>query len=87
MTEPRSWSPRHDMRSLLACGLFMALIILWFAGSAMAGQFTGHVIGVLDGDTIELFHNRRPECLLFRGIDCPEKGTDNLRADCSRPEV
>jgi hypothetical protein len=63
------------MRSLLACGLFMALIILWFAGSAMAG------------DTIELFHNRRPECLLFRGIDCPEKGTDNLRADCSRPEV
>jgi len=35
----------------------MALFILWFAGSAMAGQFTGHVIGVRDGDTIKLLHN------------------------------
>jgi endonuclease YncB( thermonuclease family) len=75
------------MTSLLAFGLFTALFILWFAGSAMAGRFTGHVIRVVDGDTIELLHNQRPECMLLRGIDCPEKGTDNLRADCPRPEV
>ena len=65
----------------------MALFFLWFAWSAMASQFTGHVISVLDGDTIELLHNQRPECMLLRGIDCPEKGTNDLRADCSRPEV
>jgi len=48
---------------------------------------TGHVIRVVDGDTIELLHNQRLECMLLRGNDCPEKGTDNLRADCPRPEV
>lgn len=63
----------------------MALFILWFSGFAVAGQFTGHMIGVSDGDTI--LHNQQPECTLLSGIDCPEKGTDNLRADCSRPEV
>ena len=87
MTEPRSWSPRRDMTSLVACGLFMALFILWFAGFAMAGQFASHVFGVLGGDMIELLHNQRAECMLFRGIDCPEKGTDNLGTDRSRSEV
>jgi endonuclease YncB( thermonuclease family) len=47
----------------------------------------GHVIRVVDGDTIELLHNQRLECMLLRGNDCPEKWTDNLRADCPRSEV
>ena len=29
---------------------------------------------VLDGDTIEVLHNTRPERIRLSGIDCPEKG-------------
>jgi len=31
------------------------------------------VIGVLDGDTIEVLHKKRPERIRLSGIDCPEK--------------
>ena len=50
------------------------LLILWFASSAFAGEFTGPVISVLDDDTIEVLHNLRPERIRLSGIDCPEKG-------------
>jgi len=39
-----------------------------------AGIITGPVISVLDGDTIEVLHNQRPERIRLHGIDCPEKG-------------
>jgi endonuclease YncB( thermonuclease family) len=31
-------------------------------------------VGVLDGDTIEVLHNKHPERIRLNGIDCPEKG-------------
>ena len=34
----------------------------------------GKIVGVLDGDTIEVLHNRHPEHIRLSGIDCPEKG-------------
>ena len=34
----------------------------------------GEVVFVLDGDTIEVLHNQRPERIRLSGIDCPEKG-------------
>lgn len=36
--------------------------------------FASSVIGILDGDTIEVLHNNRPERIRLSGIDCPEKG-------------
>ena len=39
-----------------------------------AADFTGHAASVLDGDTIEVLHNNRPERIRLSGIDCPEKG-------------
>lgn len=39
-----------------------------------AAGFTGQVISVLDGDTIEVLHNKRAERIRLNGIDCPEKG-------------
>jgi endonuclease YncB( thermonuclease family) len=39
-------------------------------------DFTTHVVGVLDGDTIEVLHNGRAERIRLSGIDCPEKGQD-----------
>ncbi len=36
-------------------------------------DFSGPVVGVLDGDTIEVLHNQHPERIRLNGIDCPEK--------------
>ncbi len=41
--------------------LFAMLLTLWFAPSALAGEFTGQVVAVLEGDRIEVLHNKRPE--------------------------
>jgi endonuclease YncB( thermonuclease family) len=37
-------------------------------------DFSGPVVSVLDGDTIEVLHNQRPARIRLNGIDCPEKG-------------
>jgi len=39
-----------------------------------ASDFSGPIVSVLDGDTIEVLHNTRPERIRLNGIDCPEKG-------------
>ena len=39
-----------------------------------AAHFSGPVISILDGDTIEVLHNHHPERIRLNGIDCPEKG-------------
>ena len=38
------------------------------------GDFTGSVVSIPDGDTIEVLHNQHPERIRLSGIDCPEKG-------------
>ena len=52
-------------------GLVFAFILL---GTEAFPDFTGPVVSVLDGDTIEVLHNTHPERLRLSGIDCPEKG-------------
>jgi endonuclease YncB( thermonuclease family) len=58
-------------RTVLA--LFFGLIYLFISSIALA-DFTGPVVSVLDGDTIEVLHNHHPERIRLSGIDCPEKG-------------
>jgi micrococcal nuclease len=41
---------------------------------AAAANFTGRVVGVIDGDTIDVLHNGQAERIRLNGIDCPEKG-------------
>jgi micrococcal nuclease len=53
----------------LALGVFALTSI-----SITAKDFTGPVVSVLDGDTIEVLHNTRAERIRLSGIDCPEKG-------------
>jgi endonuclease YncB( thermonuclease family) len=52
----------------------VAFLHLLFTNPVLAADFTGLVISVLDGDTIEVLHNNRPERIRLSGIDCPEKG-------------
>jgi endonuclease YncB( thermonuclease family) len=37
-------------------------------------QFSGKVVSVLDGDTIDILHNKRAKQIRLNGIDAPEKG-------------
>jgi micrococcal nuclease len=41
---------------------------------SVAATFTGTVVGVLDGDTIEVLNGHHAERIRLSGIDCPEKG-------------
>ena len=54
--------------------LWSAAVVLLLAAPAHAADFSGPVVSVLDGDTIEVLHNQRPERIRLSGIDCPEKG-------------
>lgn len=45
-----------------------------FSLSLSIAGFTGPLVPVLDGDTIEVLHNHRSERIRLGGIDCPEKG-------------
>ena len=50
-------------RPLLTC--FAVFLFPYFCFA----DFTGPVVSVLDGDTIEVLHNTRPERIRLSGID------------------
>ncbi|HEV8620717.1 MAG TPA: hypothetical protein VGQ79_06805 [Nitrospiraceae bacterium] len=55
--------------------IIWAIFLLPFlVSSAFGEEFSGPVVSVLDGDTIEVLHNSRAERIRLNGIDCPEKG-------------
>jgi endonuclease YncB( thermonuclease family) len=55
--------------------IFWVFFLLALLGSPVfAVEYSGQVVGVLDGDTIEVLHNTRAERIRLNGIDCPEKG-------------
>jgi micrococcal nuclease len=59
-------------RRLAAQLQVVAFALLGLAVAAEA--FSGQVIGVTDGDTITVLHDRRPETIRLNGIDAPESG-------------
>jgi micrococcal nuclease len=64
------------MRRFLHQIVLLALVSPLLSTSVTASEsiFHGPVVSVLDGDTIEVLHNQRPERIRLSGIDCPEKG-------------
>ena len=54
--------------------VWAVLLHILLASAAVAADFSGQVVRVLDGDTIEVLHNQHPERIRLSGIDCPEKG-------------
>jgi endonuclease YncB( thermonuclease family) len=56
---------------LLAFGFLCASLLFPFL---VCADFTGPVVSVLDGDTIEVLHNNSAERIRLNGIDCSEKG-------------
>jgi endonuclease YncB( thermonuclease family) len=54
--------------------LLLAVVLVLLQVVPAFADFSGLVVSVLDGDTIEVLHNHRPERIRLNGIDCPEKG-------------
>src|SRR5262249_43842576 len=69
----RSISSYGPLSSLFGALVLCSLLILFSPSRSMA-DFTGPVISILAGDTIEVLHNTHPERIRLSGIDCPEKG-------------
>ena len=40
---------------------------------AFAADFSGPVVGIIDGDTLDVLHDSQAERIRLNGIDCPEK--------------
>ena len=51
----------------------MFLLALLLPGTLFAAEMQGIVIRVIDGDTIDLFHERKPVRIRLANIDAPEK--------------
>ncbi|EEF8798606.1 thermonuclease family protein [Salmonella enterica] len=51
----------------------MFLLALLLPGTLFAAEMQGTVIRVIDGDTIDLFHERKPVRIRLANIDAPEK--------------
>jgi len=49
-------------------------VLLLVAHVLCAGEFSGTVVSVQDGDTLTVLHGGREVRIRLRGIDCPEKG-------------
>ncbi len=60
-------------RSQLTATLPLFLSIALLTSQTLAADFTGHVVGVSDGDTITVLHKGKGERIRLHGIDCPEK--------------
>lgn len=53
---------------------WMIILTILLAVPVFAGEFVGQVMGVIDGDTIDVLHDGQAERIRLNGIDCPEKG-------------
>jgi endonuclease YncB( thermonuclease family) len=65
---------RHCRRRLLILAVSILGFFISTFSAVLALDFTGPVVSVLDGDTLEVLHNNHPERIGLSGIDCPEKG-------------
>jgi len=52
----------------------LSWVLLCSAPAFAIEDFSGKVVSVLDGDTIDALHNGQAERIRLNGIDCPEKG-------------
>ena len=60
------------MKTLPKAFLFLSFLLC--VPSLALSDFSGPVVGVIDGDTIDVLHNGQAERIRLNGIDCPEKG-------------
>jgi endonuclease YncB( thermonuclease family) len=68
----------HALKRRFRFILMFALLCL--SAPCSASDFTAHVVGVIDGDTIKVVSDGEETRIRLYGIDCPEKGQPYWRA-------
>ena len=58
----------------LIFSVFLIAAVILFLPELGAANFSGLIVSVLDGDSIEVLYNQHPERIRLSGIDRPEKG-------------
>jgi micrococcal nuclease len=53
--------------------IVLSTLLCLITGQAYAASFTGKLVKVLDGDTVEVMHEGKAERIRLAQIDCPEK--------------
>jgi micrococcal nuclease len=53
--------------------MYLLILLLSFPLPALSQDFSGEVVGILDGDTIEVLYKGKAQRIRLQGIDCPEK--------------
>ena len=48
--------------------------MFFVTSQVIAAEYNGRVVGIIDGDTIEVLNGHHTERIRLSGIDCPEKG-------------
>lgn len=51
----------------------IALSMSFLSADASESSFSGRVVRILDGDTIEVMHDQNPVKVRLKDIDCPER--------------
>lgn len=64
---------RYSVTHFARFAAFLASLLASNASVVLAVDFSGQVVGVLDGDTLEVLHNGKAQRIRLKGIDCPEK--------------
>jgi micrococcal nuclease len=62
------------MPRILASRMTTLCVVLLIAPTLTFANFTGKVVGVIDGDSIRVMHEGTATEIRLQGIDCPEKG-------------
>lgn len=70
----RRTAPRHISLPVALALLVIAASTVWYRSLPVRGDFTGRVVGVSDGDTIEVMREGRAVRVRLQGIDTPESG-------------
>ena len=60
-------------RNICIC-LCVVLLILALPNIVRANDFSGQLVKVTDGDTVQVLHDGKEEKVRLEGIDCPEMG-------------
>ena len=54
-------------------GLFALALLISSPSIGLVMEFTGQVVGVIDGDTIWVLYEEKTEAMRLDGVDCPEQ--------------
>jgi hypothetical protein len=71
----------------LITGMAFLSCVLMVVPAGMAWDFKGEVIGVLDGDTIEVLHNRRRNVSGSMALIVPRNGSPRAGGERSEERV